>query len=501
MKAVLYARVSSREQEKEGFSIPAQVKLLEEYAKRNGFELVDHFVEAETAKKAGRTQYNKMLGYLQGVKEPHCILVEKTDRLYRNFKDYVRLEELDVDVHLVKEGTILGKNSKSQDKFVHGIKVLMSKNYIDNLSEEVKKGQREKAEQGHFPVYAPYGYRNNRETKRIDVNGLQAPFVKRAFGLYSSKEHSLDSLRERLYEEGYLYNPSQKRIPRASLEKLLKNQIYMGDFIWDGRYYKGKHDPLIPVALFEKVQGILHDKTKGQRTVREFQFTGLMTCAKCGRAVTAEIKKGTYIYYHCANMKCEQRGKNVREEQIEAQIMEFLAGFKLDTEHLDWIVCALKDSLTTQKAFHSESVATQQAQLLKLQVKMEKIYEDKLENLITHEFWYRKHQDYQQEQQRLLRVLEEHKKGAASYLECGIEVIELAQRALESYKKRSNTERRRLLRFISSNYLLDGQEVRPVLNKAFEHIYNFCEFEKVRSGGDSNSRLAQHQHRLSRSAP
>ena len=73
------------------------------------------------------------------------ILVKKTDRLYRNLKDWVTLDELDLEIHLVKENIILSSDSRSSEKFMHGIKVLMAKNFIDNLSEEVKKGMLEKA--------------------------------------------------------------------------------------------------------------------------------------------------------------------------------------------------------------------------------------------------------------------------------------------------------------------------------------------------------------------
>ena len=65
LKAVLYARVSSKRQEEEGFSIPAQIKFLQEYAQKKNIEIVKEFVEAETAKKAGRTEFNKMTEYLQ----------------------------------------------------------------------------------------------------------------------------------------------------------------------------------------------------------------------------------------------------------------------------------------------------------------------------------------------------------------------------------------------------------------------------------------------------
>lgn len=148
-QVVIYARVSSKEQEREGFSIPAQLKLLRDYAKKKGFEIVEEYSDAETAKKAGRTNYNAMLAFLKANTEIRTVLVEKTDRLYRNFKDYVTLEDYDLEVHLVKEGSIISKNSKSHDKFIHGIKVLMAKNYIDNLSEEISKGLKEAVEEGY----------------------------------------------------------------------------------------------------------------------------------------------------------------------------------------------------------------------------------------------------------------------------------------------------------------------------------------------------------------
>jgi site-specific DNA recombinase len=53
-QAVIYARVSSKEQEKEGFSIPSQLKLLKEYASANGFTGAQEYVDVETAKQTGR---------------------------------------------------------------------------------------------------------------------------------------------------------------------------------------------------------------------------------------------------------------------------------------------------------------------------------------------------------------------------------------------------------------------------------------------------------------
>ena len=133
-RAVLYSRVSSRDQERGGFSIPAQQKLLRGYARDNDIFVVAEFTDVETAGRAGRTDFGAMLRFLERQASCKAILVEKTDRLYRNLKDWVTLDELGAEVHLVKEGVV--------------------------LSEETRKGMLEKARQGLWPSRAPLGYLN-----------------------------------------------------------------------------------------------------------------------------------------------------------------------------------------------------------------------------------------------------------------------------------------------------------------------------------------------------
>lgn len=189
--AVVYTRVSSREQEQEGFSLDAQSKLLREYASRNQLEIVRAFEDVETAKIAGRKQFGDMVGFLKRNRSCRILLVEKTDRLYRNFRDAVTLEELDIEIHFVKEGQILSKNAKSQTKFMHDIRLAVARNYSENLREEVNKGMYEKAAQGMYPARAPFGYRNNKATRTIEIHPERAPIAKRIFELYVSRRYSV----------------------------------------------------------------------------------------------------------------------------------------------------------------------------------------------------------------------------------------------------------------------------------------------------------------------
>src|SRR6266853_1441631 len=194
LDAVKYGRVSSKEQEKEGFSIPAQWKLLDQYAKVEGLRVVREFVDVETAKKPGRAGFDEMTKFLKRSASVRVLLVEKTDRLYRNLKDYVTMDELDLEIHFVKENVILSQDSRSSEKFIHGIKVLMAKNYIDNLSEETRKGMLEKAQQGIWPSYAPLGYLNvvGPEGKRvIQPDPELAPIIAQLFERYATGMYSL----------------------------------------------------------------------------------------------------------------------------------------------------------------------------------------------------------------------------------------------------------------------------------------------------------------------
>lgn len=149
---VIYARVSSKEQEVEGFSIPAQLELLRDYANKQGMKTLQEFVDVESASTSGRTGFGQMLAFLKKNRSRcQTILVEKTDRLYRNVPDYATVDELGVTIHFVKDGTTLSPDSKSSEQFIHAIKVLMARNYSQNLGEETLKGMLQKAKSGLYP--------------------------------------------------------------------------------------------------------------------------------------------------------------------------------------------------------------------------------------------------------------------------------------------------------------------------------------------------------------
>jgi site-specific DNA recombinase len=339
--AFLYARVSSREQEQEGFSIPAQLKLLRDYAARNGLTIQEEFIDVETAKVAGRKQFDRMVQFLGRNRNCRTVLVEKTDRLYRNLRDAVTLEDFDVELHLVKEGQIISKDARSQAKLIHGMQLVLARNYIENLREEVKKGMREKSEQGIYPGRAPFGYSNNKADRTIEVHPENASTAKRIFELYATGQYSLLELRAAVRKE------TGKTL--VNLNTMLRNPFYVGQFVWSGKTYLGTQPRLITNELFERVQDILTGRNKRKCRKHNFAFRGLLSCAEDNCAMTAEVQKGKYIYYRCSGYRGKCSTPYFREEEISQKLGDHVKDGEVDG-HDKLLSIDLKKSFDILKA-------------------------------------------------------------------------------------------------------------------------------------------------------
>ncbi len=465
--AVLYARVSSREQA-EGYSIEAQLKLLREYAHKYGITIAREFVDVETAKKEGRPAFCEMLRFVKGAGGSKTLLVEKTDRLYRNFRDYVTLEECAVEVHLVKEGGLISPKSCSHEKFIHGIKVLMAKNYIDNLSEEVKKGMHEKASMGLFPCHAPIGYKNNKETRGIDIDPVKGPFVRKMFEWYATGLISLEGICKKLHGEGFTYQISHPKISKSTLERTLKNPIYTGRFDFLGRTYRGSHTPLVSEGLFTSVQTVFKSHNKPKYRKHEFAFGGLMTCAGCGCTITAEFKKGRYVYYRCTTRRgaCPQ-GKVIREEALTAQFAEVIERMTLEPAVVEYVRNSLMGVMQEAEKLRAESKATLKEQLEALKERLDRAYEDRLDGKLSETLWLRKSQEWEKEIFRLEGLLNATENADERFHEEGFMVLDLIQSAYPMYNAQDEFGRRDFLKLVCSNFYLKDGKVRAEYREPF----------------------------------
>jgi site-specific DNA recombinase len=479
-RAVIYARVSSKEQDKEGFSIPAQLKLLREYAAANSFAVAHEYVDVETAKQTGRTAFGEMVAYLKAHPSIRVMLVEKTDRLYRNLKDWVTVDELDVEIHFSKEGVVLSRESRSSEKFMHGIKVLMAKNYIDNLSEEARKGMQEKAEQGIWPTKSPLGYRNvsgSDGKKIIAVDPEVAPIVSKLFEWYATGQYALKEVAQKARDAGFIYRRTGASVPVSAVHSILRNRLYTGQFEWNGKLFQGRHQPLISVELWERVQGVLDGRnvSKAKRGKHDLAFSGLIACAKCGCSVVGEVKKQRYVYYHCTGYadKClgnpaSCRRSYVREEALEKQFTELLGQLKFDDEVLEWVRSALHASHADERRDHEHAIRRLQAEHKRIGDRINAMYLDKLDGRVHGAFFDKMSAQWREEQNRCLREIARHETAEQSYMDEGVQILELARNAQKLFERQHPREKRRLLNFLLSNCSWEDGEVVASFREPFD---------------------------------
>jgi len=478
MKAVLFARVSSKEQEETGYSLPAQEKLLKEYAERKNFRVAKIFSISESA--SGKTQrgiFNEMMDYLKK-NNIKIIICEKTDRITRNLKDAVLIndwlnEDEERQVHLVKDSLILHKNSRSQEKLNWNIRIVFAQNYIDNLSEEVKKGQMEKIRQGWLPTKPPLGYKTIGEKghKIHIIDEEKAPLIKKMFELYATGNYPTKKLSEVMYSEG-LRTRGGYKLGKGRLHRLLTDPFYYGMIRWNNEIYQGKQEPLISKEIWEKVQNILHQKTTPKYKKHFPLFRGLIRCEECNGLITWEIQKGHW-YGHCNHYRnCFQKTW-VRQEKIEEQILPYFDQITIKSPKLaEWIKKALKESHQDEIEYHNKALEELNCRYEQIQKRLNILYDDKLDGKITPEFYEQKFQQYTQEKETIVNSIEKHSNAQTKYFELGVSIFDLSQKAKELYKKASVEAKRTLLSLVFSNLKLNEGKLSINYTLPFEILAN-----------------------------
>jgi len=233
----------------------------------------------------------------------------------------------------------------------------------------------------------------------------------------------------------------------------------------------------VPVELWERVQGVLDGRfaKKAKRGRHDFAFSGLIACAQCGCAVVGEIKKQRNVNYHCTGNAEKCRGnpascrrKHLREEALEAQFTELLGRLRFDDEVLEWVREALHASHADERREHEEAIERLKGEHKRLQARIDGMYIDKLDGKIGDDFFDRRARQWREEQSRCLNDIERHQSAEQSYMDEGVQLLELARNAQRLFAKQEPRERRRLLNFLLSNCSWEDGEVVATFRQPFD---------------------------------
>lgn len=209
-KAVLLARVSAKDQEDYGHSLPAQLERLRTYADRKGFEVVREFAFSESAGTKIRKKFEEVLDYLKRQDPMPVLLCPNVDRITRNFKDAVDLDDMRLnrgrEIHFVQEGFVLNARATGSEMFQWEAKVFLAKQYINRLTDDAVRSLQHKVERGEWIGKAPPGYLNAKDEatgrSTVILDPEQAFLVKRLFTEYATGNVSMSALTRRARDWG-----------------------------------------------------------------------------------------------------------------------------------------------------------------------------------------------------------------------------------------------------------------------------------------------------------
>ena len=463
MKYFLYVRKSTEDEERQVMSIEAQLAELAEFAKRENIEIAETYIESKSAKKPGREIFNKMIGAIQASDEPTGIIAWHPDRLARNSVDGGQI------IYLIDIGMVVSLRFPTfwfeptpQGLFMLQVAFGQSKYYSDNLSENVKRGQRQKLRRGEWPGKAPYGYINNSKTRNIDIDPNKSKIVKLAFKEFGEGKHTLASLSERLSFFGAV-GKYGKPLSIAVIAKMLAKKAYMGIIERKGESYEGNFKPIISLSDFTAVQEALKVRAKPRKVKKghNFPFVGLLTCGECGAAITAQYAHGhggTYVYYRCTKRLGPCSQKYVQQGQLIEQLKGRLRKIALSDEWAEYMLAEIekweKNDKDTNIGF-AQNLETKSAET---ENKLSKLVDEFLEGNIEKDIYLVKKDELVKTKTDLNRKRSDFgRKGppAGGWIEPMREWIKEANRAniialsndfmaIKSFVKRNGTNRRLL---------------------------------------------------------
>lgn len=365
IKYCLYARKSSEAEEKQALSVDSQVKEMLLIAEREHLNIVDIYRESHSAKDCGqRPVYNKLLLDIREGKFDG-ILVWHPDRLARNAGDLGAVVDLLDQKKLVEIRTYSQRfTNNPNEKFLLMILGSQAKLENDNKSINVKRGLKMKCEMGLWPSVAPTGYLNssNKDQKGVVlIDTERAPVIKELFSKVGNDGWSGRKIYRWLKEINFV-TKNGKHLTLSNIYVILNNHFYYGTFQYpkgSGRWFQGKHTPLISKELFEATQRQLHTQVRAPNQNKEFAFTRLLSCGACQSGVTAQekfknLKDGSvakYIYYGCTrsrNINCKEG--YIEEKVLISQLTEIIDEIDLDRSG---IKKKLEAEIERHKKFHS----------------------------------------------------------------------------------------------------------------------------------------------------
>ncbi len=499
--AVAYLRVSTKEQEDEGYSLDNQERKAEEYAEKQNLKIVKIWKGSESAwrkvdgKAKDRKIFNEMIEYVKTHKEIKHIIFYSQDRMTRNMHDYMRLEkirEIDgITIHFSQtEQKQKGKLS-SNDKMFARMKENFDEYFSDFISEKTAPAMLEKARSGWYPLNAPTGYLNAKDAtgkKSIIIEDEQnSRFIIELFEKVASGNYSLEMMVDELYRSGFRHKKKGTKISKSSLYRMLRNPFYYGVFVYKNKEYKGNHPKLISKELWEKANASLSKFYRPHITKHNFPFSNLLVCDTCGCTILGEIQKKKHTYYRCSQARNRHSIKYyMKESELADKFGNIIKGISIPKNVGSMIKEGIKLIAVENNNINKNRASILTNDLKKSEKDLTRLYESEYQDIDISE---QKRQFYKQKEKILIANIktlkqELEKIGVSKdiILDKNEDIIELLTNLNKLYEICDNYEKAKIIKFILElSKLSKDNEIIPTYRKPFDL---FC---KINSTINSNN--------------
>jgi len=391
MKYIGYCRKSTDEKEKQVLSIDQQIYELKEFALREKIEIVDFLIEKQSAKVTGRKVFGNLIERIEK-REIEGIVAWNPDRLARNSIDGGKI------IYLIDEGKLKDLkfpthwfDNTPQGKFMLSISFGQSKYYVDNLSQNVVRGLHYKLKQGIWPTMAPFGYKNDRNTRGIVLEPKISKIIKISFDRFVKGEITSIKEVQNLLTKNGIIGKFGKPITLSKVKWMLSNPFYFGLMNYGKDSVMGTHPCLVSKRNFDLVQEKLAKRDDKRPHVNFFPFTGFIKCGECGCGITAEKHfknypktrgKVEYTYYRCTkkNGVCKQPYLN--SSSIETQLRDLVGSLSLKEIWANKLLEMLKKDEEKEVKFAKSELTKLSFSLDAIEKKLDKLLEGYLEEMI-----------------------------------------------------------------------------------------------------------------------
>ena len=500
-KAVIWTRVSSREQE-EGYSLDAQKDRSTTYCRAKGLEILAVFEIVESSTRGTREQFYEMINFVKRQKSCIALVCDKVDRLQRSFREVPVLEELrksrKIELHFVTEGQMLNAKSNSSQIMSYQCFVMMAESYTNNISDNVCRSLEEMRKKGKWAHHAPVGYKNVRDANGnsdIVLDEDNHFIITRLFKEFSIGTYNLEQITRKAADFG-LKMKTSKKLHKQTIRGILSNRFYIGEMYSGGQYYPHCYPRLTDSYTFERCQEILEGKANHKVQKHEYVFKGLVRCKNCGGVVSTDInvhsakKKGgekiVYKYLFCP--QCG--GYRTREENGVEKVKEALKTLKnMPKSVVEKLIACLDEEIYKDHKMEIEAQKALQRQIAGFADKESRLVDLFTEGSITQDLYTKKLTEYRQDKKKLEERLGDYNHLTKQGLITLKYLAGLLLMSDQIWDFLNNDKKQRILKLLCSEILLDGKNVVISIRKPILALAKIGSCQVWLGWLDSNQRM------------